>query len=85
MLLCQKNSAKLEQIAKKQDQLEAMIIEQRGKLDEVLSKFEEQKISAEGEISKKRGKDKGKKNKIEFYQVNMHALLLLFFVYSIFI
>ncbi|CAG8626635.1 12372_t:CDS:2 [Funneliformis caledonium] len=69
LLLCQKNSAKLNQISKRQDELETIIIEQKDKIDEILSKFEEHKFNTEIGNSKKEGKDKGKKNRIEFYQL----------------
>ncbi|CAI2181618.1 16029_t:CDS:2, partial [Funneliformis geosporum] len=68
LLLCQKNNTKLDQILKRQDKFETIIIEQKDKIDEILSKFEEQKFNTEIRIGKKEGKDKGKKNRIKFYQ-----------------
>jgi hypothetical protein len=85
LLLCQKNSAKLDQISKRQDELETIIIKQKDKIDEILSKFEEHKFNAEIGIGKKEGKDKGKKNRIEFYQVNICMFYYYFFVYPILI
>ncbi|CAG8698510.1 12906_t:CDS:2 [Funneliformis caledonium] len=58
-----------DQISKRQDELETIIIEQKDKIDEILSKFEEHKFNTEIGNSKKEGKDKGKKNRIEFYQL----------------
>ncbi|CAI2176379.1 8946_t:CDS:2 [Funneliformis geosporum] len=58
-----------------QDEFEMIIIKQKNKIDEILSKFEEQKFNTEIGISKKEGKDKGKKNRIEFYQVNIYNKL----------
>src|SRR2546421_224761 len=49
LLICQKNSTKLDQISKRQDEMEAMMVEQRemmaeqkDKIDQILSKFEVQ-------------------------------------------
>jgi hypothetical protein len=66
LLLCQKNSMKLDQISKRQDEMEAMMVEQNDKIDQILSKFE-----AQNNANNKVVKDKGKKSKNEFYQVNI--------------
>lgn len=42
LLLCQKNSTKLDQISRRQDEMEAMMVEQKDKIDQILSKFEVQ-------------------------------------------
>jgi len=76
LLLCQKNSIKLDRVVKKQDQLETMINEQKDKINEILSKFEKHD-DTEFENSKK-GKNKSK-DKTEFYQVN----ILLFIIISL--
>lgn len=65
--ICQKTSVKLDQITKKQDQLEAMINEQKDKITKILSKLEEG-----SEIGDNKGKDKLKgKRTNEFYRVNI--------------
>ena len=86
LLICQKNSTKLDQISKRQDEMEAMMVEQRemmaeqkDKIDQILSKFEVQS-NADNKVVK----DKGKKSKNEFYQVNIYVLLLILFVYTIY-
>jgi peptidoglycan hydrolase CwlO-like protein len=66
--ICQKNSNNLVNIAKKQEKLEAMINEQNDKINEILSKLQEQDNTA---FQSKRGKDKGKRSRSEFYQVNI--------------
>ena len=66
LLLCQKNSMKLDQISKRQDEMEAMMVEQNDKIDQILSKFEVQ-----NNANNKVVKDKGKKSKNEFYQVSI--------------
>jgi uncharacterized coiled-coil DUF342 family protein len=87
LLICQKNSTKLDQISKRQDEMEAMMVEQRemmaeqkDKIDQILSKFEVQS-NADNKVVK----DKGKKSKNEFYQVNIYVLLLILFVYTIYL
>ena len=80
--ICQKTSVKLDQITKKQNQLEVMINEQKDKITEILSKLDQQKEGAE--IGDNKGKDKLKgkgKRTNEFYQVNI--CLLFFFVYYV--
>ena len=78
--LCQKNNAKLESVVKKQENLEAMINEQNDKINEFLSKLQDQGDAA---VESKRSKDKGKKNKTEFYQVNIcFNIFLLFMPYN---
>ena len=66
LLLCQKNSMKLDQISKRQDEMKTMMVEQNDKIDQILSKFE-----AQNNANNKVVKDKGKKSKNEFYQVNI--------------
>ena len=87
LLICQKNSTKLDQISKRQDEMEVMMVEQRemmaeqkDKIDQILSKFEVQS-NADNKVVK----DKGKKSKNEFYQVNIYVLLLILFVYTIYL
>ena len=80
LLFCQKNSMKLDQISKRQDEMEAMMVEQKDKIDQILSKFEVQS-NADNKVVK----DKGKKSKNEFYQVNIYVLLLILFVYTIYL
>ena len=58
-----------------------MINEQNDKIDKILSKLQERDDAA---VEGKRGKDKGKKSKSEFYQVNIW-FNIFFFVYAIFI
>jgi len=79
--ICQQNSVKLNQIVKRQDQLEELIREQNNKIDTILSKIEE-RGDAEIFASKGKGKDKGKKNKSEFYQVNIRFIIVSF-VYAV--
>ena len=69
--LCQKNTAKLDQIVKRQDKFEEILSNQKESIDKILITFEEHK---EVETGKKGGKDKGKTNKFDFYQVNMCML-----------
>src|SRR2546429_6073992 len=80
LLICQKNSTKLDQISKRQDKMEAMMVEKNDKIDQILSKFEVQN-NADNKVVK----DKGKKTKNEFYQVNIYFIINFFFVYTIFI
>ena len=80
LLICQKNSTKLDQISKRQDEMEAMMVEKNDKIDQILSKFEVQN-NADNKVVK----DKGKKTKNEFYQVNIYVLLLILFVYTIYL
>ena len=61
LLFCQKNSMKLDQISKRQDEMEAMMVEQKDKIDQILSKFEVQS-NADNKVVK----DKGKKSKNEY-------------------
>ena len=56
-----------------------MIAEQKDKIDQILSKFEVQN-NADNKVVK----NKGKKSKNEFYQVNIYILLLILFVYTIY-
>lgn len=79
LLLCQKNSTKLDQISKRQDEMEAMMVEQKDKIDQILSKFEVQN-NADNKVVK----DKGKKPKSEFYQVNI-CFIINSFVYTIYL
>ena len=85
LLICQKNSTKLDQISKRQDEMEAMMVEQReimaeqkDKIDQILSKFEVQN-NADNKVVK----DKGKKTKNEFYQVNICFIINSFCLYYI--
>src|SRR5204863_9328622 len=85
LLICQKNSTKLDQISKRQDEMEAMMVEQRemmaeqkNKIDQILSKFEVQN-NADNKVVK----DKGKKTKNEFYQVNICFIINSFCLYYI--
>ena len=57
-----------------------MMAEQKDKIDQILSKFEVQS-NADNKVVK----DKGKKTKNEFYQVNIYVLLLILFVYTIYL
>jgi len=79
LLLCQKNSMKLDQISKRQDEMEAMMVEQRDKIDQILSKFEVQN-NADNKVVK----DKGKKSKNEFYQVNICFIINSFCLYYLY-
>ena len=58
-----------------------MIKEQNNKIDTILSKIEEQG-DAEIVASKDKSKDKGKRNKHEFYQVNIYFIIVSF-VYGV--
>ena len=63
LLICQKNCTKLDQISKRQDEMEAILVEKNDKIDQILSKFEVQN-NADNKVVK----DKlGKKTKNEFY------------------
>ena len=75
--ICQQNSVKLNQIVKRQDQLEELIREQNNKIDMLLSKIEER-----GDLSKDKGKDKAKRSGQEFYQVNIRFIVVSF-VYAV--
>lgn len=78
--IVQNNNIKLENISKKQDNLEMKFNAQDDKINEILSKFEEYGVGKE----KGKGKDKkDKKSKNEFYQVNIY-FLIVYFVYSVF-
>jgi len=79
LLLCQKNSMKLDQISKRQDEMEAMMVEQKDKIDQILSKFEMQN-NADNKVVK----DKGKKSKNEFYQVNICFIINSFCLYYLY-
>jgi hypothetical protein len=80
LLICQKNSTKLDQISKRQDEMEAMMVEKNDKIDQILSKFEVQN-NADNKVVK----DKGKKTKNEFYQVNICFIINFFlFILSLF-
>ena len=80
LLICQKNSMKLDQISKRQDEMEAMMVEKNDKIDQILSKFEVQN-NADNKVVK----DKGKKTKNEFYQVNICFIINFFlFILSLF-
>ena len=80
LLICQKNSTKLDQILKRQDEMEAMLVEKNDKIDQILSKFEVQN-NADNKVVK----DKGKKTKNEFYQVNICFIINFFlFILSLF-
>ena len=81
--ICQQNSVTLNQIAKSHDQLEEMIKEQNNKIDTILRKIEERDDN-EVVASKGKAKDKAKKNKVDFYQVNI-CFNIISFVYTIFI
>ena len=73
--MCQAHSTKLDDIAEKQDKLEALINEQNNKIDTILSKLEGRGDAFEGG---KKVKDKGKSSKNEFYQVNIYFIFVLF-------
>lgn len=80
LLICQKNSTKLDQISKRQDEMEAIMVEQNDKIDQILSKIEVQN-NADNKVVK----DKGKKTKNEFYQVNICFIINFFlFILSLF-
>ena len=86
LLFCQKNSMKLDQISKRQDEMEAMMVEQRemmaeqkDKIDQILSKFEVQNNADDKVV-----KDKGKKSKNEFYQVNICFIINSFCLYYLY-
>jgi len=79
LLLCQKNSMKLDQISKRQDEMEAMMVEQKDKIDQILSKFEVQNNADDNVV-----KDKGKKSKNEFYQVNICFIINSFCLYYLY-
>ena len=80
LLICQKNSTKFDQISKRQDEMEAMMVEKNDKIDQILSKFEVQN-NADNKVVK----DKGKKTKNEFYQVNICFIINFFlFILSLF-
>src|SRR3989442_1302948 len=86
LLICQKNSTKLDQISKRQDEMEAMMVEQRemmaeqkDKIDQILSKFEVQN-NADNKVVK----DKGKKTKNEFYQVNIFYIISCHIIYAVY-
>ena len=72
---------KLDQVVKKQDQLETMINEQKDKINEILSKLEQNNDSVEigGNNKGKNKKNKGKRNN-EFYQVIICFIILLFII-----
>ena len=78
---CQKNSLKLDNIVKKQEELEAMINDQNDKINEILSKLQDN-AAVESVESKGKGKDKGKRSGQEFYQVNIRFIIVSF-VYAI--
>ena len=80
LLICQKNSTKLNQISKRQDEMKAIMVEQNDKIDQILSKIEVQN-NADNKVVK----DKGKKTKNEFYQVNICFIINFFlFILSLF-
>jgi len=79
LLLCQKNSTKLDQISKRQDEMEAMMVEQKDKIDQILSKFEVQNNADDTVV-----KDKGKKSKNEFYHVNICFIINSFCLYYLY-
>jgi hypothetical protein len=81
--LVQNNNTKLENVLKKQDDLEMMIDAQDIKINEVLSKLEK---TNKYEIVEGKGKEKGKGKKIkdEFYQVNMYFSSLFFCLWCLF-
>lgn len=79
LLVCQKNSTKLDQISRRQDEMEAMMVEQNNKIDQILSKFEVQ-----NNADKKVVKDKGKKTQNEFYQVNICFIINSFCLYYLY-
>ena len=79
LLLCQNNSMKLDQISKRQDEMEAMMVEQKDKIDQILSKFEVQNNADDKVV-----KDKGKKSKNEFYQVNICFIINSFCLYYLY-
>ena len=81
---CQKNSLKLDNIVKKQEELEAMINDQNDKINEILSKLQDNAAVESVESKGKEGKGKGKRNKNEFYQVNI-CFIIIYFVYAVFI
>lgn len=78
--LCQKNSTKLDQISKRQDEMEAILVEQKDKIDQILSKFEVQNNADDKVVVK----DKGKKSKNEFYQVNICFIINSFCLYYLY-
>ena len=79
LLFCQKNSMKLDQISKRQDEMVAMMVEQKDKIDQILSKFEVQNNTDDKVV-----KDKGKKSKNEFYQVNICFIINSFCLYYLY-
>ena len=80
LMICQKNSTKLDQISKRQDEMEVIMVEKNDKIDQILSKFEVQ-----NNADNKMVKDKGKKTKNEFYQVNICFIINFFlFILSLF-
>ena len=79
--ICQQNSVKLDKIADKQLELEGLIKEQNNKIDTILSKIEE-RGDAEIVASKDKSKDKGKRSRHEFYQVNIYFIIVSF-VYGV--
>jgi short-subunit dehydrogenase involved in D-alanine esterification of teichoic acids len=80
LLICQKNSTKLDQISKRQDKMETIMVEQNDKIDQILSKIEVQN-NADNKVVK----NKGKKTKNEFYQVNICFIINFFlFILSLF-
>lgn len=76
--ICQKSSAKLDQMMKKQDKLETTINEQKDKISEILSKLERAEQNDNSNDGNK-GKDKGKGKGREFYQVSICLLLLIYY------
>lgn len=75
--LCQKNSAKLDEIAKRQERLEKKIDDQNA----ILSKFDAHDDTFE---SGKQRKGKGKTSKNDFYQVNI-CFNIIYYIYDVFI
>src|SRR5205085_896194 len=85
LLICQKNNTKLNQISKRQNEMEAMMVEQRemmaeqkDKIYQILSKFEVQN-NADNKVVK----DKGKKTKNKFYQVNICFIINYIFIFLV--
>ena len=82
--ICQKNSVKLDQIAKKQERLETILNEQKDKISEILSKLEQNNNLEIASKGKDKGKGKGKRVN-EFYQVNICFIIFVYYIVFILI
>lgn len=78
------NSLKLDEVLSNQERLELLFNDQKLQISRIISRLDRlegqrEKIYPSADV-KGKGKGKSKKTNGEFYQVNIYAILLIFFI-----